>query len=73
MLSVSSTTLAGDAWDTFGGAPDPFVQSVIGSETAPRQSSRVADDAFSVTYTTAPLASGARADQLQAYRVQLTG
>lgn len=66
-LTVQSTTYDGEAWDAFGGAPDPFVGVVIGSESAPPLYSGAGSDTFTVTFGAGAIASGVRADALQAY------
>lgn len=66
-LTVNTTTLAGDAWDTLGGAPDPFVEIRVGSETATPAVTGVGSDVFSVSFTGGPTVSDARADAIAAY------
>lgn len=66
-VEVSSTYYTGEAWDALGGAPDPFVEVYVGSETATPARSGSSTDVFSVTYDGAPTATNARADALQSY------
>ncbi len=66
-LTVSTTTYAGDAWDALGGAPDPFVSVVIGSESAAPLSSGAGSDTFTVSFGAETVASNVRADALETY------
>lgn len=66
-LEVSTTATTGAAWDVGGGAPDPVVRIVVGSETAAPFSSGSASDVFAVDYVGGPTATDQRADALQGY------
>lgn len=66
-LTVEPTRYDGEAWDAFGGAPDPFVGVVIGSDTATPLYSGAGSDTFTVSFTADPVATNVRADALQAY------
>jgi hypothetical protein len=67
MLEVPTTDYTGAAWDAFGGAPDPFVEVRVGSDTATPSESGSATDTFTVAYDGSPTASDVRADALQTY------
>lgn len=67
MLTVPTRRYDGEAWDPFGGAPDPFVGVVIGSDTATPLYSGAGSDTFTVSFTADPVATNVRADALQAY------
>lgn len=66
-LTVESTRYDGQAWDAFGGAPDPFVGVIIGSATATPFYSGAGSDTFTVMFTGGATATNVRADALQAY------
>lgn len=59
-LTVQTLDAAGESWDVFGGAPDPFVQVSAGSNVA-RTATR--SDVFTATYNQTVL-SNLRADAL---------
>lgn len=66
-LSVSTTKYDGSAWDAFGGAPDPFVNVIVGARTMPPVMSGTATDTFAVTYDGSPTVMLVGADALEAY------
>lgn len=66
-VEVSSTYYTGEAWDAFGGAPDPFVQVRVGSETAMPRRTAAGGDVFAVSFDGSPLLTDQRADALQTY------
>lgn len=66
-LEVSSTYYTDEAWDGFGGAPDPFVVVLAGSTPSIIGRSGTATDVFAVSYDGTPVATDVRADLLQAY------
>ncbi len=59
-LTVRTTNTLGEAWDTLGGAPDPFVQATAGTNVG-RTATR--SDVFTATYNQTVL-SNVRADAL---------
>lgn len=65
-VEVNQFDQAGEHWDAFGGLPDPFVQTRVGSESATPTRSRTADDTFTANLNTVG-ASDVRADALMAH------
>jgi hypothetical protein len=63
-LTVATTNTLGEAWDALGGAPDPYVEIRVASESAPPFISGTGSDAFEVTFTGGPTATDLRADAL---------
>lgn len=65
-VSVQPQTTTGEAWDAFGGAPDPFVTAYVGSDTNAVGRTATANDTFSARYD-AVVGNALRADAIQAY------
>ena len=63
---MNAQTASGEAWDTFGGAPDPFVNVYIGTQTGLVGSTPAAADVFAATFN-ARVATDQRAEALQTY------
>ena len=66
-LMVNPQTTAGDAWDALGGAPDPFIEIRVGSDTATPSRSGSGSDTFTVNFGSGATASNVRADAIKAY------
>jgi hypothetical protein len=65
-VEVNATDAAGEAWDAFGGAPDPFVEVYAGNRDNYVGGTSAGSDVFSFTYDQR-VATDLRADALQAY------
>ena len=64
-LRVPTTDYARSAWDPFGGAPDPFVEIRVGSDTATPARSGSGTDTFTVNFSGGATATNVRADTLR--------
>lgn len=65
-VHVNAQTAAGDAWDAFGGAPDPLVNVYIAAEGAYVGSTTSVADTFDATFNQR-IATGQRAGALEAF------
>lgn len=63
--TVHAQTASGEAWDAFGGAPDPFINIYVGGETMLAGRTPTADDTFEATFDTR--IPNQRADALRAF------
>lgn len=63
-VSVSTTNTLGEAWDAFGGAPDPFVEVRVGAGETLVGTSGAGSDVFAVSFTGGATATDQRADAL---------
>jgi len=65
-VSVNAQTASGEAWDAFGGAPDPVVNVYVGTQTGYVGSTPAAADVFAATFD-ARVATDQRAEAMQTY------
>jgi len=66
-LTVNTQNTSGDAWDALGGAPDPFIEVRVGSESASPSRSGAGSDTFTVDFSGGATASNVRADAIKTH------